>query len=242
MPDLGITATSLAKSFRRKRAVQGVEIRLSRHEVVGLLGPNGAGKTTCFYLIAGLLSPDSGKIFMDGRDVTHLPMYRRARLGLGYLPQESSVFLNMSVENNIMAILEFSVRNESERRRRLDELLSEFSIDKIRRSQGGTLSGGERRRVEIARCLASSPRYILLDEPFAGIDPISVDDMRQLVKHLKDSGVGILITDHNERATLNIVDRAYVMHDGKILAEGTPDEIISNDDVKRLYLGTEYES
>lgn len=179
---------------------------------------------------------------MDGRDVTHLPMYRRARLGLGYLPQESSVFLNMSVENNIMAILEFSVRNESERRRRLDELLSEFSIDKIRRSQGGTLSGGERRRVEIARCLASSPRYILLDEPFAGIDPISVDDMRQLVKHLKDSGVGILITDHNERATLNIVDRAYVMHDGKILAEGTPDEIISNDDVKRLYLGTEYES
>ena len=238
----GISATNIAKSFRRKRVVQGVEIRLSRREVVGLLGPNGAGKTTCFYLIAGLLTPDSGKIFIDGRDVTHLPMYRRARLGLGYLPQESSIFLNLSVENNILAILEFSVRNESERRNRLDELLAEFSIDRLRRSRGATLSGGERRRVEIARCLASSPRYILLDEPFAGVDPISVDDMRQLVKHLKDSGVGILITDHNERATLNIVDRAYVMHDGKILAEGTPNEIISNDDVKRLYLGNEYES
>ena len=236
----GIYAANLIKRYRRSVAVNDVEFRLYRNEVVGLLGPNGAGKTTCFYMIAGLLTPDSGRIFIDGRDVTRLPMYRRARLGLGYLPQESSIFSKMSVENNILAILEFCVRSESERRKRLNELLSEFSIERIRHKRGGKLSGGERRRVEIARCVASSPRYILLDEPFAGVDPIYVNQMLDFVKHLKDRGVGVLITDHNERATLDIVDRAYVMNDGKIIAAGAPEALVKDKLVQKFYLGIDY--
>jgi lipopolysaccharide export system ATP-binding protein len=217
--------------------VRDVSLNLRRGEAVGLLGPNGAGKTTCFYMIIGLVPADSGTISIDGIDLTPLPMYRRARLGLGYLPQEASIFRGLSVEDNIRAVLELVEPDRVTRARRLDELLGEFSITHLRQTPATALSGGERRRVEIARCLATDPAFILLDEPFAGIDPIAVNDIRELVGHLKDRGIGVLITDHNVRETLEIIDRAYILHDGCVLMSGTPDEVVKDANVRRVYLG-----
>jgi lipopolysaccharide export system ATP-binding protein len=220
--------------------VRNVSLSVQRGEAVGLLGPNGAGKTTTFYMITGLVQPDEGRVMMDGHDVTMLPMYRRARLGLGYLPQEASIFRGLTVEQNIRAALEV-VEPESDRRAAmLDELLAEFGISHLRRAPALALSGGERRRCEIARALATHPSYILLDEPLAGIDPIAVGEIRDLVKHLKDRGIGVLITDHNVRETLEIIDRAYILHDGKVLMEGNPQEIVANEDVRRVYLGEKF--
>jgi lipopolysaccharide export system ATP-binding protein len=233
----GLTVTGLGKSYRRRPVVRDVSLRLTRGEVVGLLGPNGAGKTTCFYMIVGLIPCDSGTIEVDGVDVTVLPMYRRARLGLGYLPQESSIFRGLTVEDNIRAVLELVEPDRLERARRLDSLLGEFSITHLRRAPASALSGGERRRVEIARCLATEPAYVLLDEPLAGIDPIAVGDIRDLVRHLKDRGIGVLITDHNVRETLEIIDRAYILHEGRVLMDGTPDEVVEDANVRRVYLG-----
>jgi lipopolysaccharide export system ATP-binding protein len=233
----GLTATGLGKSYRRRPVVHDVSLELHRGEVVGLLGPNGAGKTTCFYMIVGLVPADTGAIFLDGIELTGLPMYRRARLGLGYLPQEASIFRGLSVEDNIRAVLELVERDRVTRARRLDELLGEFSITHLRRAPATALSGGERRRVEIARCLATDPAFILLDEPFAGIDPIAVNDIRNLVAHLKDRGIGVLITDHNVRETLEIIDRAYILHEGRVLMSGTPDEVVRDANVRRFYLG-----
>ena len=213
---------------------------LGRGEVVALLGPNGSGKTTCFYAIAGLVTPESGQVIIDGRDVTALPMYRRARLGIGYLPQEMSIFRGLSVEDNILAILELVVAGKTKQRERLEELLSEFSITHLRRAPALSLSGGERRRVEIARCLAADPKYLLLDEPFAGVDPIAVGEIRHLVSDLKSRGIGVLITDHNVRETLEIVDRAYILHDGKVLMSGTTDEVVRDENVRRVYLGQSF--
>ena len=233
----GLVAINLGKSFRKRPVLRGVNIALQRGEAVGLLGPNGAGKTTTFYIITGLLSPDYGWVTLDGHDITDLPMYRRARLGVGYLPQEASIFRGLTVEQNIRSVLEV-VEPERERRdSRLDDLLAEFSITHLRRTPSLALSGGERRRVEIARALASQPNFILLDEPLAGIDPIAVGDIRDLVSHLKDRGIGVLITDHNVRETLEIVDRAYIIHEGQVLMEGKPSEIVSHEDVRRVYLG-----
>ena len=215
-------------------------MQLHSGEVVALLGPNGSGKTTCFYSIAGLVTPEGGKVIVDGRDVTRLPMYRRAKLGIGYLPQENSIFRGMTVENNILAVLELSEPDRKRRSERLQELLNEFSIDHLRRAPALALSGGERRRVEIARCLAADPKYLLLDEPFAGVDPIAVHEIRTLVSALKKRGLGILITDHNVRETLEIVDRAYILHDGKVLMSGTTEEIIKDENVKRVYLGENF--
>jgi lipopolysaccharide export system ATP-binding protein len=220
--------------------VRDVSLSLQRGEAVGLLGPNGAGKTTCFYIITGLVAPDYGRILLDGHDITDLPMYRRARLGIGYLPQEASIFRGMTVEGNIRAVLEVVEPSRDRREVLLDELLAEFSIDHLRRTPSVALSGGERRRVEIARALASQPNFILLDEPLAGIDPIAVGDIRDLVSHLKDRGIGVLITDHNVRETLDIVDRAYILHDGMVLMEGTPSEIVAHKDVRRVYLGERF--
>jgi len=236
----GLIATNLVKTYRQRPVVRGVSIRLNPGEAVGLLGPNGAGKTTCFYMVIGLIPPDSGSVFVDGVDVSGLPMYRRARMGLGYLPQEASIFRGMTVEDNIMAILELREPRRTERQLRLDELLAEFSIAHLRRAPSSALSGGERRRVEIARCLASEPSYILLDEPFAGIDPIAVGEIRALVAHLKDRGIGVLITDHNVRETLEIIDRAYILHDGQVLMNGTPSEVVEDENVRRVYLGDEF--
>ena len=233
----GLVVRGLGKSYRKRPAIRDVSLELSRGEVVALLGPNGAGKTTCFYAIAGLVTPDTGSVMIDGRDVTMLPMFRRARLGLGYLPQEMSIFRGLSVEDNILAILEMTERDRDQREHRLEELLSEFSIGHLRRAAGLSLSGGERRRVEIARCLAADPRYVLLDEPFAGVDPIAVGDIRALVRQLRERGIGILITDHNVRETLSIVDRAYILHDGQVLMSGTPGDVVANDAVRRVYLG-----
>jgi lipopolysaccharide export system ATP-binding protein len=213
---------------------------LERGEVVALLGPNGCGKSTCFYSIAGLVTPEGGQVTIDGRDVTTLPMYRRAKMGIGYLPQETSIFRGMSVEDNIGAILEISEPNRALRRKRLDELLSEFSIEHLRRASALALSGGERRRVEIARCLAADPKYVLLDEPFAGVDPIAVGEIRALVSDLKTRGIGVLITDHNVRETLEIVDRAYIMHSGTILMSGTAAEVVVDEKVKQVYLGQNF--
>ena len=213
---------------------------LKRGEVVALLGPNGSGKTTCFYSIAGLVTPEGGQVVLDGKDVTVLPMYRRARLGIGYLPQEMSIFRGLNVEDNIVAILEIAVSDPTKRRERLEELLSEFSVTHLRRASALSLSGGERRRVEIARCLAADPKYVLLDEPFAGVDPISVGEIRHLVTALKDRGIGVLITDHNVRETLEIVDRAYILHDGQVLMSGTADEVIRDENVRRVYLGQSF--
>jgi len=207
---------------------------------VGLLGPNGAGKTTCFYIITGLIAPDYGLIQLDGQDITDLPMYRRARLGIGYLPQEASIFRGMSVEANIRAVLEVVEREVDRRQAMLDDLLAEFSISHLRRTPALALSGGERRRVEIARALACQPSFVLLDEPLAGIDPIAVNDIRDLIRHLKDRGIGVLITDHNVRETLDIVDRAYILHDGRVLMEGRPSEIVAHEDVRRVYLGERF--
>ncbi|HKK37694.1 MAG TPA: LPS export ABC transporter ATP-binding protein [Paracoccaceae bacterium] len=230
-------ARGLGKAFRRRPVVRDVSLELRRGEVVGLLGPNGAGKTTCFYMITGLIPADSGTISIDGRDVTELPMYRRARLGLGYLPQEASIFRGLTVEENILAVLELVEPSRAKRSTRLDRLLAEFSIEHLRRAPAPALSGGERRRVEIARCLASDPAYVLLDEPFAGVDPIAVNDIRTLVGHLRGRGIGVLITDHNVRETLGIIDRAYILHEGRMLMSGAPSEVVADADVRRVYLG-----
>ena len=236
----GLHVRNLRKSYKKRLVIRDFSLDLNRGEVVALLGPNGSGKTTCFYSIAGLVTPEGGQVIIDGRDVTALPMYRRARLGVGYLPQEVSIFRGLSVEDNILAVLEIVVKDHRKRRERLEELLSEFSITHLRRASALALSGGERRRVEIARCLAADPRYLLLDEPFAGVDPISVDEIRHLVHDLKSRGIGVLITDHNVRETLDIVDRAYILHDGKVLMSGTPDEIVRDETVRRVYLGENF--
>ena len=235
-----LSAHDLSKQYRQRPVLTGVSMAVRRGEVVGLLGPNGAGKTTCFYIITGLIRPDAGKVVLDGVDVTGLPMYRRARLGIGYLPQEASVFRGLNVEENLRAVLELVEPNRDQREARIDELLSEFSIDHLRQTPAIALSGGERRRVEIARSLASRPKFILLDEPFAGIDPITVGDIRELVAHLKDRGIGVLVTDHNVRDTLDIVDRAYILHEGRVLREGSPDDIVRDEDVRRVYLGERF--
>ncbi len=236
----GLIVQSIGKRFKKRPVVRGVSMEVQRGEVVGLLGPNGAGKTTCFYIITGLLPPDQGNIVLDGDDITSLPMYRRARLGIGYLPQESSIFRGLSVENNIRAVLEVVESSRERREAILEALLAEFSITHLRRTPSLALSGGERRRVEIARSLASNPHFVLLDEPFAGIDPIAVGDIRDLVAHLKDRGIGVLITDHNVRETLDVIDRAYIIHDGMMLMEGAPSDIVGNEDVRRVYLGDRF--
>jgi lipopolysaccharide export system ATP-binding protein len=236
----GLKIESLRKSYRKRLVISNVSMHLHRGEVVALLGPNGSGKTTCFYSIAGLVTPEGGRVSIDGRDVTRLPMYRRARLGIGYLPQEMSIFRGMNVENNILAVLELSVKDRDRRSERLEELLNEFSIEHLRRSPALALSGGQRRRVEIARSLAASPKYLLLDEPFAGVDPIAVGEIRNLVSDLKKRGLGVLITDHNVRETLDIVDRAYILHDGMVLRSGTAQEIVEDENVRRVYLGENF--
>ena len=235
--DSGLKVEHLRKSYRKRVVIREVGLELKRGEVVALLGPNGSGKTTSFYAIAGLIVPEGGKVTIDGQDVTTMPMYRRAKLGIGYLPQEMSIFRGLSVEDNIMAILDITHKSRAKRRERLEELLSEFSIEHLRRAPALALSGGERRRVEIALCLAADPKYLLLDEPFAGVDPISVGDIRHLVADLKKRRIGVLITDHNVRETLEIVDRAYILHDGKVLMSGSPDEVVENENVRRVYLG-----
>ncbi|WP_111733009.1 LPS export ABC transporter ATP-binding protein [Roseovarius amoyensis] len=236
----GLSVQSLRKSYKKRVVIRDVSLEMEQGEVVALLGPNGSGKTTTFYAIAGLIYPEGGHVLIEGRDVTLLPMYRRARLGIGYLPQEMSIFRGLSVEDNIMAILDISERDRHKRRERLEELLSEFSIEHLRRVHALALSGGERRRVEIARCLAANPKYLLLDEPFAGVDPISVGDIRRLVADLRTRGIGVLITDHNVRETLEIVDRAYILHDGQVLMSGSPDEVVENENVRRVYLGDSF--
>ncbi|MBQ0803286.1 MAG: LPS export ABC transporter ATP-binding protein [Sulfitobacter sp.] len=236
----GLRIEHLRKSYRKKTVIRDFSMHLDRGEVVALLGPNGSGKTTTFYAVAGLVMPEGGTVTIDGKDVTSLPMYRRAQLGIGYLPQEMSIFRGLSVQDNISAILDISVPDARKRRERLEALLSEFSIEHLRRAPALALSGGERRRVEIARCLAADPKYLLLDEPFAGVDPISVDDIRHLVADLKKRGIGVLITDHNVRETLEIVDRAYILHEGKVLMSGTPSEVVQNENVRRVYLGNNF--
>jgi len=236
----GLRIEHLRKSYRKKIVIRDFSMVLSRGEVVALLGPNGSGKTTTFYAVAGLVTPESGTVTIDGKDVTALPMYRRAQLGIGYLPQEMSIFRGLSVEDNIRAVLDIAVPNRRHRRERLEELLSEFSIEHLRRAPAMALSGGERRRVEIARCLAANPKYLLLDEPFAGVDPISVGDIRHLVTDLKKRGIGVLITDHNVRETLEIVDRAYILHEGRVLMSGTPQEVVQNENVRQVYLGDSF--
>lgn len=238
--DTGLRVENLRKSYKKRVVIRDFSMELNRGEVVALLGPNGSGKTTTFYAIAGLVYPEGGHVRIDGRDVTTLPMYRRAKLGIGYLPQEMSIFRGLSVEDNITAILDITQKDRHKRRERLEELLSEFSIEHLRRAPALALSGGERRRVEIARCLAADPKYLLLDEPFAGVDPISVGDIRHLVSDLKKRGIGVLITDHNVRETLEIVDRAYILHDGKVLMSGTPEDVVENENVRRVYLGDNF--
>ena len=232
-----LTAISVKKAFGKRQVVRGVSLAVRQGEAVGLLGPNGAGKTTCFYMVTGLIPADSGKILIDGNDVTTLPMYRRARLGIGYLPQEASIFRGLTVEQNIMAVLELVEPDRKKRNFQLDQLLDEFRITRLRKSPSIALSGGERRRCEIARALASRPSFILLDEPFAGIDPIAVGDIQALVRHLTDRGIGVLITDHNVRETLSLIDRAYIIYDGQVLMHGAPDEVIAHPEVRRRYLG-----
>ena len=239
-PGTGLSANAVGKVYRKRPVVRDVTISVRRGEAVGLLGPNGAGKTTTFYMIVGLVRPDTGAIRLDGTDITGLPMYRRARLGIGYLPQEASIFRGLNVEQNVMAALEV-VEPDSERREQMaDELLAEFGIGHLRRTPSLALSGGERRRLEIARALATQPSYILLDEPLAGIDPIAVGEIRDLVSHLKDRGIGVLITDHNVRETLEIIDRAYIMHDGQVMMEGRPQEVVAHEGVRRVYLGERF--
>lgn len=236
----GLVGHNLAKRFKKRPVVRDISLSVQRGEAVGLLGPNGAGKTTCFYMITGLITPDAGTISLDQHDITELPMYRRARLGVGYLPQEPSIFRGLTVEQNIRAVLEVVERDAARRESALDDLLAEFSITHLRRTPSLALSGGERRRVEIARALASQPHFVLLDEPLAGIDPIALNDIRDLVSHLKNRGIGVLITDHNVRETLEIVDRAYILHDGVVLMSGTPEEIVRHEDVRRVYLGERF--
>jgi lipopolysaccharide export system ATP-binding protein len=236
----GLEVRSIAKSYDKRAVLHDVSLDVHRGEVVGLLGPNGAGKTTCFYSVMGLVKPDSGRIFLDGNDITELPMYRRAILGLGYLPQETSIFRGMSVEGNIMAVLEAAEPDRSVRAARLEQLLSEFGLTGLRESPAMALSGGERRRCEIARALAANPSIMLLDEPFAGIDPISISDIRELVRELKSREIGVLITDHNVRETLDIVDRACIIYDGQVLFAGTPEALVADQEVRRLYLGESF--
>ncbi|MEM0907758.1 MAG: LPS export ABC transporter ATP-binding protein [Pseudomonadota bacterium] len=236
----GLSVRGLAKTYGKRTVVKDVSLSLRQGETIGLLGPNGAGKTTVFYMITGLIKPDAGSISLDGFDVTALPMYRRARLGIGYLPQEASIFRGLTVAQNVMAILELTEPRRRVRRDALDELLSEFGLTKLADSQATSLSGGERRRVEIARALASRPDFMLLDEPFAGVDPIAVSDIQELVRHLTRRGIGVLITDHNVRETLGLIDRATIIAAGSVLTEGTPDEIVANPDVRRLYLGDNF--
>ncbi|MBS29327.1 MAG: LPS export ABC transporter ATP-binding protein [Alphaproteobacteria bacterium] len=236
----GLIVENIGKRFRKRPVIRDVSLHVQQGEAVGLLGPNGAGKTTCFYIITGLLTPDTGAISLDGHDITDLPMYRRARLGVGYLPQEASIFRGLSVEQNIRSVLEVIEPERERREAMLEDLLAEFSITHLRRTPALALSGGERRRVEIARSLASQPHFVLLDEPLAGIDPIAVADIRDLVSHLKDRGIGVLITDHNVRETLDIVDRAYILHEGSVLMSGEPSQIVSHADVRRVYLGERF--
>lgn len=235
-----LVARDLAKSYKGRRVVNGVTFGVHAGEAVGILGPNGAGKTTCFYMVTGLIPVDQGTIEIDGHDVTSMPMYRRARLGIGYLPQEASIFRGLSVENNILAVLEITVKNRSARLSKLDELLEEFHIAHLRKAPAISLSGGERRRLEIARALASDPSFMLLDEPFAGVDPIAIADIQNLVRHLTARGIGVLITDHNVRETLGLIDRAYIIHAGELLTHGRPTDIVNNPDVRRLYLGDRF--
>ena len=235
-----LLAKNISKSYGDKLVIRDISIEIKQGEVVGLLGPNGAGKTTTFYMIVGLLKADKGNIFINEADITNLAIHQRARLGIGYLPQEASIFRGMNVEENIMAVLEIVEPNKNKRKEKLEELLEEFSITHIRKSHALALSGGERRRTEIARALATDPSFILLDEPFAGVDPIAVNDIRAMVSHLKDRGIGVLITDHNVRETLSIVDRAYIVYDGKILFSGNRQEIIDNQEVRKVYLGENF--
>lgn len=235
-----LVARELTKTYRGRQVVNGVSFGVRAGEAVGILGPNGAGKTTCFYMVTGLVEVDSGTIEIDGFDVTDMPMYRRSRLGIGYLPQEASIFRGLSVENNIKAVLEVVEKDRRKRAEELDALLEEFKIAHLRKSPSLSLSGGERRRLEIARALASRPNFMLLDEPFAGIDPIAIADIQQLVRHLTSRGIGVLITDHNVRETLGLVDRAYIIHNGQVLTHGQPDDIVTNADVRRLYLGDQF--
>ncbi len=233
----GFVAHNLSKSYKKRPVLRDISLNVQQGEAVALLGPNGAGKTTSFYIMTGLIAPDSGQISIDNEDVTNLPMYRRARLGIGYLPQESSIFRGLNVENNIRAVLQEQDLSKHKQEQLLEELLEEFSISYLRQTPSTALSGGERRRLEIARALACRPNFILLDEPLAGIDPIAVNDIRNLIKHLKTKGIGVLITDHNVRDCLDIVDRAYILHDGHVLMDGTPNEIINHPDVRKVYLG-----
>ncbi len=236
-----LEAKNLIKYYGNKRVVQGVSLSVEQGEIVGLLGPNGAGKTTTFYMVVGFIRPSEGTVFLDGETLTGLPMYRRARLGIGYLPQEASVFRKMSVENNLKTVLEMTSLSKAEQKEKLESLIDEFSLDRVRKSQGDTLSGGERRRTEIARALATDPKFILLDEPFAGIDPIAVEDIQEIVSQLKKRNIGILITDHNVQETLSITDRAYLMFEGNILKDGTSEELAADEMVRRVYLGKNFE-
>lgn len=235
-----LSAKNLSKKYGKRTVIRDISFEIKQGEVVGLLGPNGAGKTTCFYMVVGLVAATKGNIFLDNLDITKMPMYQRARLGIGYLPQEASIFRGMNVEDNIYSILEIVEPKNSKRKEKLEELLQEFSITHIRKSHALSLSGGERRRVEIARALAANPSFILLDEPFAGVDPIAVNDIRIMVSHLTSKNIGVLITDHNVRETLSIVNRAYIVYDGMILTSGSKDEIINNKDVKKVYLGEDF--
>ena len=235
-----LSINNISKSYKKRKVLKDVSITLQKGEAIGLLGPNGAGKTTCFYCVVGLITPDSGTVMLNKRDITFFPMYRRAKMGIGYLPQESSIFRSLSVADNIMAVLEVVEEDPQKREYRLEELLSEFSISHLRHNMAISLSGGERRRLEIARALATDPDFILLDEPLAGIDPIAVNEIRDLVYHLKDRGLGVLITDHNVRETLDIIDRAYILHDGRVMMEGTPSEIVQHEGVRKVYLGEQF--
>ncbi len=238
---MNLYTENIFKSYKGKKVVQDVSIELKQGEIVGLLGPNGAGKTTSFYMIVGLVRPDSGKVFLNNVEITHLPMYKRAQMGLGYLPQEISVFRKLSVEDNIMAILEMTSKSASERKHRLEELLEEFNLNEFRKTLGNRLSGGEKRRTEIARALATDPQFVLLDEPFAGVDPIAVEDIQGIVSTLKKKNIGILITDHNVQETLSITDRAYLLFEGSILKSGTAEELANDEQVRKVYLGRNFE-
>jgi len=236
-----LRSENIVKIYGDKEVVKGVSIEVSKGEIVGLLGPNGAGKTTSFYMIVGLIKPNVGKVFLDEKDISSLPMYKRAQLGIGYLAQEASVFRKMTVEDNLLSVLEMTNLSKSEQEKKCEDLLDEFGLQKIRKNMGGLLSGGERRRTEIARCLATDPSFILLDEPFAGVDPIAVEDIQQIVSDLKKRNIGILITDHNVHETLSITDRAYLLYEGKILKSGTSEELVSDEMVRKLYLGKNFE-
>lgn len=236
-----LRSDNIVKIYGEKRVVKGVSVEVNKGEIVGLLGPNGAGKTTSFYMIVGLIKPNEGKVFLDGEDISSLPMYKRAQMGIGYLSQESSIFRKMTVEDNLLAVLEMTRLTKEEQKQKCEDLLNEFGLLKIRKNMGGLLSGGERRRTEIARCLATDPSFVLLDEPFAGVDPIAVEDIQKIVSDLKKRNIGILITDHNVHETLSITDRAYLLYEGKILKSGTSEELVSDEMVRKLYLGKNFE-